>query len=389
MAEAVAGREKKRWSRRRRVWTIVGIVVGVLMALGVTGFFVVRHWLKAEFPPLDVATAEVGEWYSVRPEGAITASGEPYHANVRVGSENKVMVVFDGGGVSVDDYTEARPVTGILDDGFYTDIDGLDQLAKNGLAEDVEGNPFRNWTVVQLPYSTGDFHAGAGSNEVVGVDGEPMTVNHAGFTNLGLVLEDVKEITGTPTDLFVTGGSAGGFGAAINTDRVMDFFPDTTNVTTMVDSSLLLYDWNSVSKSVWKSPAEITEVLTTDNFTLDALTALKASRPSVKILFASSIRDESLSRMQSYLNGREFAVTAQDGVDYQADLTQMVRQLEDQVPGIGLYIFQGKTNKKTGLTQHTIGKNTRDELVDDTTPLEWVASAVAGDVKSYGVELVE
>ncbi|WP_271983603.1 pectin acetylesterase-family hydrolase [Pseudoclavibacter terrae] len=363
-------------------------MLSAVISVGAIGFFVVRHWVTVEFPPLDISSSESGQWYSVHPDGALTGDGKPYHANVRVGSENKVVVIFSGGGVSVDDYTEVRPTTSVLSEGFYNVLDGFDQLAKTGVAEDTDGNPFRDWTVVQMPYSTGDFHAGAGANQVAREDGESMTVHHTGYTNLQLVLESVKQITGTPTEILVTGGSAGGFGAAINTDQIVEFFPDTTNITTMVDSSLLLYDWNSASRNVWQSPEQISEILTTDNFTLDALTVLKEQHPSVKILFASSTRDESLARMQSYLNGGEFAVTAQDGEQYQADLTQMVDQLQEKVPGIGLYIFQGKTDKDTGLTQHTIGENTQDKLVANTTPLEWLASAVSGEVTSYGVDLL-
>lgn len=380
-------KSRKRWSTRRRVLTTVGIVVGALALLVGGGYLAIQAWIHSEFPRLEAETAEVGKWYSVHPDGAIDAAGNPYHANVRTGSENKVMVVFSGGGVSVDDYTEVRPVTSALEVGFYTVLDGFDQLAKTGLA-DTE--PFKNWTVVHLPYSTGDFHAGAGSNVVMGVDGEPQTVHHTGFTNLELVLSDpdVHDIVGTPTDLLVAGGSAGGFGAAIDTSAVMDYFPETENVTTLVDSSLLLYDWHSVSEDVWKSPSAVSDVLSTDNFTLDALTALAEEHPSVKILFASSVRDESLARMQSYLSGGEFAVTAEDGIRYQADLTEMVEQLQEQAPGIGLYIFQGDTNATTGLTQHTIGPNTTDELVDGVTPLTWITDAVAGSVKSYGLELI-
>lgn len=380
-------KSRKRWSTRRRVLTTVGIVVGALALLVGGGYLAIQAWIHTEFPRLEAETAEVGEWYSVHPDGAIDAAGNPYHANVRMGSENKVMVVFSGGGVSVDDYTEARAVTSALEVGFYTVLDGFDQLAKSGLADT---DPFKDWTVVHLPYSTGDFHAGAGSNVVTGVDGEPQTVHHAGFTNLELVLSDpdVHDVVGTPTDLLVTGGSAGGFGAAIDTTAVMEYFPETENVTTLVDSSLLLYDWHSVSEDVWKSPSAVSDVLSTDNFTLDALTALAEEHPSVKILFASSVRDESLARMQSYLSGGEFAVTAEDGIRYQADLTEMVEQLQEQVPGIGLYIFQGDTNATTGLTQHTIGPNTTDELVDGVTPLTWITDAVAGSVKSYGLELL-
>jgi hypothetical protein len=365
-------------------------VVGVIALIIGGGVLAINQWLTAGFPPLDTATAKTGEWYSVYPDGAIDAAGDPYHANIRMGSENKVMVVFNGGGVSVDDYTEARPVTSITTQGLYTVIKGLDQQAKTGLAEDVDGNPFRNWTVIQLPYSTGDFHAGGGENTVSGLEGKPQTVHHNGFTNLQLVLEDlgVKKVTGSPTDLLVAGGSAGGFGAAIATDEVMSHFPDTTNVTTMVDSALLLYDWHTVSTDVWKSPAAISDVLTSEDFTLDALTALKAKHPTVTILFASSIRDESLARMQSYLSGGKFEATKEGGVQYLTDLTAMVAKLQTQVPDIGLYIFQGSTNASSGLTQHTIGNNTRDKLSGDTSPLEWVEDAVGGDVASYGLELL-
>ncbi|WP_417503743.1 pectin acetylesterase-family hydrolase [Microbacterium sp.] len=384
-------KSRKRWSTRRRVLTTVGIVLGALALLIGGGYLAVQAWIHTEFPRLDAETAEDGDWYSVHPDGAIDAAGNPYHANVRVGSENKVMVVFSGGGVSVDEYTEARPSTSALEIGFYTVLNGFDQLAKTGLADDDDNNPFKNWTVVQLPYSTGDFHAGAGSNEVTGVDGEQLTVHHAGFTNLELVLSDpdVRDVVGTPTELLVSGGSAGGFGAAIDTTAVMEHFPETENVTTFVDSSLLLYDWHSVSEEVWKSPPAISDVLSTDNFTLDALTALADDHPSVKILFASSVRDESLARMQSYLSGGEFAVTAEDGVRYHDDLIEMVEQLQQQVPGIGLYIFQGDTDEATGLTQHTIGSDTRDELVDGVTPVEWIMDAIDGDVESYGLDLLQ
>ncbi|WP_429461146.1 pectin acetylesterase-family hydrolase [Microbacterium sp. ZKA21] len=384
-------KSKKRWSRRRKVLVSVGIGVGAVALLGAGAFIAAQTWIHAGFSPLDPDSAEEGEWYSVQPDGAIDALGNPYHANIRVGSENKVMVVFGGGGVSVDDYTEARPVRSLFDDGFYTVLDGFDQLAKDGLAEDIDGNPFRDWTVIQLPYSTGDFHAGAGANEIEGLDGEPEVVHHNGRTNLELVLnaDAVKEVLGSPSELLVAGGSAGGFGAAINTGVIMEHLPDTTNVTTMVDSSLLLYDWHSVSEDVWLSPQDVTDALHTDNFTLDALTALTSEHPEVKILFASSIRDESLARMQSYLNGGPFDVTAEDGIAYEQDLTVMVEKLQAQVPGIGLYIFEGETDDTTGLTQHTIGPNTMDELVGGTTPLEWVSRAVDGQVESFGVDLLE
>jgi hypothetical protein len=382
-------KRRQRWSTRRRIFTGLGIGLGIVAILGGAGYLALQHWINAEFPRIEDAAPENGHWYSVHPDHAINAANEPYHANFRKGSENKVVVLFSGGGVSVDDYTEARPVTGIGSQGFYNVLSGFDQLAKDGIGDDSDTNPFKDWTIVQLPYSTGDFHAGSGTNTVVGVDGEKHTVHHAGLTNLELVLDAVKAYVGNPTELLVAGSSAGGFGAAITTGVVMEHFPETTNVTTMVDSSLLLYDWNSVSVDVWKSPPSISKLLTSENITVDALTALRAQHPSVKILMASSVRDGTLAQMQSYLDGGPFSATPAGGVDYEQNLTATVEKLGNQVPGIGFYIFKGSEDEQTGLTQHTIGSSFDDPLVDGTTPLEWIHGAVLGNVENHGLELLD
>jgi len=383
----VTKKSPRGWSRRRRVLTTLGIGVGVLALIAAGGVIGVKRWFAAEFPRLE-GTPEVGTWYGVYPDGAIDAVGDPYHGIIRMGSADKVMVVFNGGGVSVDDYTEARPATGD-GEGFYSITSGLDNAAKLGLGDGKDANAFRDWTVIQLPYSTGDFHVGAGENEVTGTDGQPQTVHHAGITNFDLVMDEVKQFLGDPTDLIVAGSSAGGFGAAGMTDHVMSVFPDTRNVTTIVDSSLLLYDWHQVSIDVWKSPAEISDDLTTNNFTLDTLTALKAKHPTVTILFASSIRDSSLTQMQAYLNGDTFEATREGGQQYLRDLTVMVDQLQEQVPDVGIYLFEGQTDDETRLTQHTVLRTgLYTEFVDETTPMAWISDAVGGNVESYGLQLL-
>jgi hypothetical protein len=376
-------------SHRRRILTGLGVGLGIVALLLGGGYLALQHWIHAQFPPIEDSTLESGQWYSVHPDGALNAAGEPYHANVRIGAEDRIMVLFAGGGVSVDAYTEARPVTGLGSEGFYNVLSGFDQLAKDGLGDSSEENPFRDWTIIQLPYSTGDFHTGNGVNVVEGIDGEEQTVHHVGFSNVELVLDEVKPYLGTPTDLLVAGSSAGGFAAAMMTGAVMEQFPTASNVTTMVDSSLLLHDWKSVSVDIWKSPAAVTDVLTSDNFTADALRALRTQHPSVKILMASSLRDGTLAQMQSYLDGGAFSATMEDGTEYQENLAAMIEKLEHQVPGIGFYVFEGSVDAETGLTQHTIGSNFDDPLVDDTTPLEWVYRAVQGKVASHGLELLQ
>ena len=60
------------------------------------------------FPELP-AKPKLNTNYEYWPEGAVCANGKPYHGCIRLGSENKLMICFSGGGVSVDEYTAARP----------------------------------------------------------------------------------------------------------------------------------------------------------------------------------------------------------------------------------------------------------------------------------------
>ena len=40
-----------------------------------------------------------------------------------------------------------------------------------GLASDVEGSPFENWSMILFPYATGDFHSGTGEFRYTDKDG--------------------------------------------------------------------------------------------------------------------------------------------------------------------------------------------------------------------------
>ena len=52
---------------------------------------------------------EKGKWYVYRPEGCVCSTGTPYMSTLRIGKENKLMVVFCGGGCAVDAHAAARP----------------------------------------------------------------------------------------------------------------------------------------------------------------------------------------------------------------------------------------------------------------------------------------
>ncbi len=159
-------------------------------------------------------------WQTINnPPAVIGADGLPHQATcsgypgtnprykfwVRPGDPKKLAVVFDGGGACWDDLTCSFPFGGAVRDpliAFYN-----------------PANPVKDWTVVALPYCTGDVHLGSvdRSYTMVGHPAKPstFTIRHRGYDNFMVVLDWIsKNLPQDVSDLLVTGASAGGYGAA-------------------------------------------------------------------------------------------------------------------------------------------------------------------------------
>ena len=149
-----------------KVLKIVGKVLGILLLLVLIAavclyFFVLRY-------PSLKEDSEAGKWYRVAGSEMRDSEGGSYHALFKKGSENKLMIYFAGGGVSVNEET-AR------DDTYNTRMVWPDALANvtmnmGGLASEVEGSPFENWSMLLFPYATGDFHTGTGEFHYTNTD---------------------------------------------------------------------------------------------------------------------------------------------------------------------------------------------------------------------------
>ena len=187
------------------------------------------------FPKLS-SQPDVGRWYSVSPEGARSSDGSEWHGLVRMGTENKVVVFFFGGGVSLDEgmsRSNARTMS------FAPTVAWQDYFVDSGIFSKSPENPFRNWTFLVLEYATGDFHAGTNEYRYVDDEGNGQVVYHAGFVNYSLFMDEVLPVVGEPDTLLVTGSSAGGFATSLLADDVIARFPSAASVTACVDSALL------------------------------------------------------------------------------------------------------------------------------------------------------
>ena len=373
----------------KKIMIILGIILLVLLILAVGVYQFVLQYPKLKENPT------IGKWYSVSTSEMKDSEGNAYHALCKKGSENKVMIYFAGGGVSVNEET-ARSDT------YNTKMVQPDVLANvtmnmGGLASDIEGSPFENWSIVLFPYATGDFHAGTGEFHYTDQDGKEKILYHNGYVNYTQAMQQLMERAGieNANTVVVTGYSAGGFGAALLADDVFtNYFPDAESKTVLVDASLLIHDdWHTIATEVWQTPKEISDKLTGNNLTLDCLTALHQKYgDDIHLLFDSSTRDGDLAKVQNY-----FDTGVMDVSEKEADIYQQI--LKDTIPqfqsvGVKLFFWDGVAwyDDPRNMTAHTIIATPAVWVPFDEQGQSiagWLTDAVNGILKDYGLNLIE
>ncbi|TDL69359.1 hypothetical protein E2R58_09365 [Paenibacillus amylolyticus] len=361
-----------------------------------------QKWLpiieKKKYPEIP-EEPELGKVCRMYPAGCLSGNGTRFHGNLRLGKDpGKLLIFFNGGGVSWNEYTAARPnnlFTSHLPDSYYfntTDWMG-DYPLNNSIFAVREDNPFQEWTIINIPYSTGDFHCGAGDFPYIALDDTRRTLPHHGYLNTIVLLRMAKRWVKSPETLLIAGVSAGGFGVSLMAEDVISEFPECADITCVVDSSLLLKeDWSRVAREIWHSPEHIWKRLTGDNITLDSYSALYQKFGSrVKYLFASSTRDALLVQAQNALYGKGQLYDKASGLRYQSTLKEMCNKLVELIPTAGLYIFEHPMNEpeyhEAELTMHCILDSAHmfEHREEGKTACEWIMSALHGRVERIGL----
>ena len=368
----------------KKVWEVLGITLAMLAVIVLCAYFLVLRYPELKNDP------KVGKWYRVSDSSMKDSEGHGYHALFKKGSENKVMVYFAGGGASLNEETARH-------DTYNTRLGWPDMLANTtmnmgGLATAVEGSPFRDWTLILFPYATGDFHCGTGAFRYTDTDGKEKTLYHNGYMNYTAAMEKILEkadIADADTVL-VTGYSAGGFAAALLSDDVSThYFPNV-----LVDASLLLYEgWHDVAVNVWKTPQAISDMLVSDNLTLDCFRALHEKYgDGVHLFFDSSTRDGDLAKMQNYLDTGVMEVDEAQADEYQRILKETIPQF--QAAGVSLFIWDGVAwyDDPRNMTAHTVIATPAVWLPfedQDQSISGWLWAGIQGEARDYGLELAD
>ena len=80
-----------------------------------------------------------------------------------------------------------------------------------------------------------------------------------------------------------------------------------------------------------------------------------------------------------------------NGDIFQKDLKQMVEDLQENIDDIGIYIWDlGRNKEKPKKIQHTIiSSSLFEKLESNKSVSDWLIDAVNGEVKSYGLNLLD
>jgi hypothetical protein len=158
----------------------------------------------------------------------ICSKGTPYYYFAKRGTNNKLLVYFQGGGACWDAFTcEIYPtykqtVDPVSDNPGNLPIDPNDPTGFGFANFTNPDNPFYGWNVVFVPYCTGDVHWGDARyphefrNSTTGELIDVFEIEHKGYVNSRVVEKWTREHFVDPEQVFVTGSSAGAYGAIVN-----------------------------------------------------------------------------------------------------------------------------------------------------------------------------
>ena len=127
-------------------------------------------------------------------------------------------------------------------------------------------NPFKDFSVIVVPYCTGDVHIGDASRRY-GDDPSSRPLAHRGYRNVAAVLDWLAKQKRTLRNVVVTGTSAGSYGALFHTPAIANLFPSAkivmlgdSGVPLLSDNREVLRQWGAddVLARLWnqRAPAD-------------------------------------------------------------------------------------------------------------------------------------
>ena len=270
-------------------------------------------------PPTTTAAPEITWETVVAPADCMCADGSEFSFFIKHADPTKVVLFFDGGGACFNADTCAA----------YKGEVGLspERWARNGIFDDGDPrNPFAGWSMVYVPYCTGDVFLGNTTHDY----GNGVVMNHKGFVNGSSALNALAAAFPDAEQLMVTGVSAGSVPTPLYAGMASDLLPDT-RITVLADGSGAYPDaasLNGLTSTVWGTMNAVPDWpelagITPDDWSFPEL-FIHAGRHDPDIVFARHDYTDDVT--QAFFTG--FA-----GVD---DLLVLIDQNEVQIEAAGV-----------------------------------------------------
>jgi hypothetical protein len=265
------------------------------------------------------------EWYPI--DGAICRDGSPTGLYVHKGTANNLLFFIEGGGacsnvgfcrfnpknvnevLAGDGATVLGTAAGAIagagatprqQPGVYTGgvVQGVFDTAN-------ASNPFKDWSMVYIPYCTGDVHFGTKRDATVpgtpGADARDLQKHQfVGYYNMQKIVGRIVPTFSTVSRVVLTGISAGAFGAALNYSMIQDAFGNVP-VVAIADSGVPFTDqyMPACMQKHWRDgwglalPPDCTECQKADGGGLLGLADfLLRKHPNARIGLISTMDDE-------------------------------------------------------------------------------------------------
>ncbi|MEO8335281.1 MAG: pectin acetylesterase-family hydrolase [bacterium] len=156
-------------------------------------------------------------------EGTGCAHDSTFAFKVRPGLPDKVMIFLNGGGAcwrAAECDPKAKPTYTMTADSAN------DVSARTGIFDVAnEKNPVRDYTMIYIPYCTGDVHLGTRTVDYEKGATRSFSVRHEGAANLEAVLDWVYSNVKNPRLVFVTGVSAGAIPTPVVAAKIARRYP--------------------------------------------------------------------------------------------------------------------------------------------------------------------
>jgi hypothetical protein len=222
-------------------------------------------------------------WETVdAPSDCMCADGSAFHFYLREASPTKVLFYLEGGGACFSG-DMCKPGSGT----YSETISPISKLEDSPGIFDFDNpeNPFADYSVVYVPYCTGDVHAGNITKDY----GNGVVTEHKGFVNASNALDTMIKRFPNTTQLVVAGSSAGSFPTPVFAGIAGDRLPNA-DLKVFADSSGAVPDAMGFVIGNWGTLETLPdwpeiEGLTVDQFT-PAYTFIKAAEHNPKITFA-------------------------------------------------------------------------------------------------------